>query len=229
MRRSLTPVLLIYVFVPTFLAAALSAETGAQLTRLSDRVRIEVEGKLFSEYIFASTRRPYLYPILMPDGTGLSRDFPMKQTPGEEHDHPHHLALRFAHSSVNGVDFWNEDPAGGHTPKGTIVQEALLETSSGATGVIRTTHRWLAPDGHLICRDETTIRVRAATAGGRMLDYEVTLHALPDTPLLIGDDKDGTMAIRLAQWMTLPHRYEKHEVPGSGHIVTSAGVREGAA
>jgi len=207
------------------LVAAISVAFGVELTTLSDRVRIEMGGKLFTEYIFAGARRPYLYPILMPDGTGLSRDFPMKETPGEDHDHPHHRALWFAHSSVNGVDFWNEDPAGGHTPKGRIVHDAILEATSGETAVIRASNRWLAPDGRLLCRDETTIRIRAMP-GGRILDYEVTLHALPDEPLLMGDNKDGTMAIRLAQWMTLPHLYQKRKISGDGHIVTSTGARD---
>ena len=65
--------------------------------------------------------------------------------------------------------------------------------------------------------------------GGRAIDYEVTLHARPDAPLLIGDNKDGTMALRLAQWLTMPHKMQQKDIPGGGHIVTSTGVRDGQA
>jgi len=86
--------LLFFVLAISFLPAACIRAAGSSesvtLTVLADRVRIEVGGKLFSEYIFAGASRPYLYPILMADGTSLTRDFPMKETPGEDHDHPWH-------------------------------------------------------------------------------------------------------------------------------------------
>ncbi len=202
--------------------------SDVKLTTLADRVRMEVGGRLFSEYIFSGAKRPYLYPVLASDGTQLVRDFPMQEPPGEEHDHPHHRSLWFAHSSVNGIDFWNEGAAGGDTPKGSIVHETLMETADGVVGVLRARNRWMAPDGKLICTDETTLRIRG-TPESRSLDYEVTLHALPDTPLLIGDNKDGLIAIRVAQWMTLPHKFLKQDIPGNGHLVTSTGQRDAAA
>jgi hypothetical protein len=215
---------------PLLLAAAVSAVLFSQaavaddvtLTPLADRVRIEIGGKLFSEYIFSGAHRPYLYPILAADGTELNREFPMSSPPGEEHDHPHHRSLWFAYSNVNGIDFWNEGSAGSNRPKGSIVHDSLVETTSGETGVIRARDRWVAPDGTLICTDDTTVRIQG-TADARVLDYEVTVHALPDTPLFFADDKDGAMAIRLAQWMTMPHKNGKQDVPGNGHIATSGG------
>ena len=205
---------------------------GVKLTRLPDRVRVEIGGQLFTEYVHGDgASRPYCYPILAPDGTPLTRNFPMKDTPGEDRDHPWHRSFWFAHSMVNGVDFWNE--AGGDAgkspkDKGRTVQETFLETTSGPTGVIRTRNRLVAPDGRLICTDERTLRFHSSAAG-RFIDFESTLQAMPDGPLLLGDNKDGTMAIRLAQWMTLPHNYEKREIPGNGHIVTATGERDAAA
>lgn len=216
------------------LTALHAAETAPEVkvTPLADRVRVEIGGQLFTEYVWGDgATRPYCYPLLAPDGTPLSRDFPMKQTPGEDTDHPWHRSLWFAHSMVNGVDFWNEGTGdAGRSPKdkGKTVQEVLVETTSGAVGVIRARNRWVAPDGKLICTDDRTLRFRA-TANGRLLDYEVTLHALPDAPLLMGDNKDGTMAMRLAQWMTMPHKVQGKDIPGNGHIVTSTGVRDAAA
>ena len=43
-----------------------------KLTKLEDRVRVEIGGQLFTEYIYADgASRPYCYPILAPDGTPL--------------------------------------------------------------------------------------------------------------------------------------------------------------
>src|SRR5215207_8957684 len=130
---------------PTFLAASVFAAFVAPITfaaevtmtRLDDRVRVEIAGSTFTEYVFAGANRPYFHPVRAADGTGLTRDFPMKRQSGEDEDHPHHRSLWFAHSNVNGVDFWNQDDAGSPRPKGKIVHEALLETTNGTVGALR--------------------------------------------------------------------------------------------
>jgi hypothetical protein len=190
-----------------------------------------VNGSLFTEYVFGDgASRPYCWPILAPDGMGLTRDFPMKKTEGEETDHPWQKSLYFAHSSVNNVDFWNE--AGGdlgNSPanKGHQVQDALLQADSGKVGTLHTQSRWLDANGKLICTDDRTLRF-GGNAEARYIDYEITLHALPDTPLVMGDNKDGTMATRVAQWMTMPHKSRGKDVGGTGHIVDAKGNRDDA-
>jgi len=214
-------------FLLLLLALAPLAHANVTLTRLADRVRVEIGGRLFTEYVFGDgASRPYCYPILLADGMGLTRDFPMKETPGEDRDHPHHRALMFVHGDANKVDFWNEGKAGPPLPKGRTVHDGLVETAGGDTGLLRTRNRWQAPDGKLIATDETTIRFRDAGNGNRTLDYEVTIRALPDTPLVMGDSKEGTMAIRVAQWLTLPHKISGQDIPGVGRLLTSTGVQD---
>jgi hypothetical protein len=215
--------------VPGTLAAAADRTSDVVVSRLEDRVRVEIGGTLFTEYLFRPSlgRRPFLYPVLLADGTRMTRDFPMRDTPGEDRDHPHQRSLWFAHGRVNGFDFWNEGTAGGPTPKGSIVHDALLLTEGGEVGVICARNRWLAPDGTtLVCTDETTLRFGAAAHGARWIDFELTLHARPDAPLLLGDSKEGTMAVRVAQWMTPPHRLSGRDIPGEGRIVLATGVRD---
>ena len=222
-----------------------AAETdfAVKLTPLPDRVRVEIGGQLFTEYIFGDgATKPYCYPVLASDGTPMTRDFPMKRVEGEDTDHPWHRSLYFGHSIVNGVDFWNE--SGGDTgkspsAKGHTAHDQLLETRSGDVGVLRTSNRWVAPDGKVICTDERKIFFHATTEA-RMIDYEVTLHAPTSEPVVMGDNKDGTMAIRLAQWMTMPHKSQgggtaitgaatnvsSASSAGHGHIINSAGHRD---
>ncbi|MEO5960791.1 MAG: PmoA family protein [Opitutaceae bacterium] len=213
-------------FVTT--AVTRAADSAVKLTTLDDRVRVEIGGQLFTEYFFKGASRPYLYPVNAVDGTSLVRDFPMGQTAGEDIDHPHHRALMFAHADANKIDFWNEGTAGTRYPKGSTMHDGMVETKSGNVGVIRTRNRWVAPDGKLIATDETTIRFRG-NAEARMLDYEVTIKALPDAPLVMGDNKDGTMSIRVAQWLTMPHKMQGKDIPGQGHIATAKGDRDAAA
>jgi len=211
------------------LASIARAAEPVQLTPLADRIRVEIGGQLFTEYIFGDgASRPYCYPVLAPDGTPLTRNFPMKKVEGEETDHPWHRSLFFAHSMVNGVDFWNEGRGdAGHSPdaKGHEVQAELVEVKSGASGVIHTRSRWLAPGDKLICTDDRVLRFSPGP-DGRYVDYEITLHALPDAPLVFGDNKDGTMATRLAEWMTMAHKVKGETVGGAGHIVTAKGDRD---
>lgn len=231
--------------LPLMLASsrAAAATMEVTLTPLPDRVRVEIGGQLFTEYIYGDgATRPYCYPILAADGTPLTRSFPMKKVDGEDTDHPWHRSLMFAHSSVNGVDFWNEGRGDrGRSPdaKGHTVQDQVVETTNGSVGVLRTHDRWVGPDGQLVCTDDRTLRFHAI-AEARMIDFEVSLHALPATPLVLGDNKDGAMAIRLAQWLTLPHKNQGggSSVTGegsnvvsaatsAGHIVNSQGVLDG--
>ena len=217
-------VCLLPAFQPTFAAETAPA---VKLTPIADRVRVEIGGQLFTEYIFGDgATKPYCYPVLASDGTPLTRNFPMKKVEGEDTDHPWHRSLYFGHSIVNGVDFWNENGGdAGKSPsaKGHTAHDKLLETSSGEVGVIRTSDRWVAPDGKVICTDDRRIRFRA-TAEARMIDYEVTLHAPPNEPVVIGDNKDGTMAIRVAQWMTMPHKSQ-----GGGTAITGAATNVSSA
>ena len=230
--------------LPAFqLSFAAETAPAVKLTPLADRVRVEIGGQLFTEYIFGDgATKPYCYPVLAADGTPLTRNFPMKKVAGEDTDHPWHRSLYFGHSIVNGVDFWNE--SGGDTgkspsAKGHTAHDKLLETTSGEVGVIRTQNRWVAPDGKIICTDERKISFHA-TAEARMIDCEVTLHAPTNEPVVMGDNKDGTMAMRLAQWLTMPHKSQgggtavtgaatnvsSASSTSKGHIVNSAGHRD---
>ena len=231
---------------PLFSAVpAAVAASQVTLTTLPDRVRVEIDGALFTEYVFADgATRPYCYPILAGDGTPLTRNFPMKKVAGEDTDHPWHRSLMFEHSMVNGVDFWNEghgDTGKSPEAKGRTVQAKIVEATSGPIGVLHTQDRWVAPDGREICTDDRTVRFHA-TAEARILDYEVALHAPTNGPLVMGDNKDGTMAIRLAQWMTMPHKSQgggasitgegtnvQSAGVSAGHIVNSKGIRDGEA
>lgn len=228
---------LIAAMIPPFIRAcallalgvtALPAADHVKLTRLNDRVRVEINGTPFTEYIFEGASRPYCYPILAADGTPLTRDFPMKKTEGEETDHPWHRSLFFEHSVVNDVDFWNEgngDKGKSPDAKGNTVQDSIVELASGTVGVLRTRNNWVAPGNRVICTDERTLRF-GQDGESRYIDYEVTVHALSDVPLHFGDNKDGTMATRIAQWMTMPHKKKEVEVGGTGQIVTANGDRD---
>jgi hypothetical protein len=207
-----------------FLAISLVAPLcpGASKDRVvvrtqTDRVVVEIDGKLFTEYHFLNVPRPYFYPLLGPGGAPMTRNWPMKTVPDEEQDHVHHRSLWFTHGDVNGQDFWSESKEAGR-----IEHDRFVEVVSGPTsGRIVSRNRWVAKDGTLVCTDQRVFRVYAPDASdARTVDYEITLEAL-ERPLVFGDTKEGSMAIRLAETMRLKGKV------GAGHIVNSAGQRDG--
>ena len=196
-----------------------AAEPRVQISQLSDRLRVEIDGKLFTEYFYKDVPRPYFYPVIGPGGAPMTRNWPIKETPDEEHDHPHHRSLWFAHGSVNGHDFWSEAKDFGKT-----VHQGFLEITSGDPfGLIQSTNRWIASDGTVVCSDQRTMRFsKAGTKDERLIDFEITLYAPAHSDVTFGDTKEGTMALRLAETMRLKGKV------GTGHIINGEGIKDDA-
>jgi hypothetical protein len=190
-----------------------NALAEVQLKQQEGKVRIEIDGQHFSDYVFDGFSRPFLYPIMGPGGAKMTRNWPLSEAPNEERDHPHHKSFWWAHGAMNGVDFWAEAKESGKT-----VQESIVEVKSGKVGMLKTKNSYVAKDGKVICTDERTMRFHGGAK--RMFDFEITLHA-SNGDLVLGDTKEGTMALRLAETMRLKGKV------GKGHIVNSEGVRDG--
>ncbi len=192
---------------------AVAAADEVVFTDAGGKVRVEIGGKLFTEYHYQDVARPYFYPIMGPGEVGLTRNWPLQQTTNEPTDHIHHKGLWYAHGSVNGVDCWSEQKAFGRT-----VHEKFLGMSGSA---LRERCNWVDHDGKLLCSDERTIRFHA-DGDVRMLDFEITLIA-SQGPVTFGDTKEGSMAIRLPATMSVKGK------GAQGHILSSAGERDVAA
>jgi hypothetical protein len=220
LKHGIAPVLLIaasqFVFAENSTPTA--GNQGVQITQLTNRLRVEINGHLFTEYYFKDVPRPYCYPLLGPGNLPMTRNWPMQPTSDESNDHPHHRSLWFAHGAINGHDFWTEQKGCGKT-----VHDAFLEIKSGKdSGVIKSRNNWIAADGTLVCKDERVLRIyNPGQTNERVFDFDITLFA-SNKPLILGDTKEGTMAIRLAETMRLKGKV------GQGHIVTSTGVRDDA-
>lgn len=213
---ALLPILTALFALPAH-AATTTTEDGITITQQTDRLRIEINGKLFTEYFFKDVPRPYYYPLIGPGEKPMTRNWPMKVVQDEEQDHKHHRSLWFTHGSVNGHDFWSEDKK-----FGKIVHDGFTEVSSGKEqAVIRSKNSWIANDGAVICKDVRTFRIyRPQNPSERVFDFEITIFANSDSELVFGDTKEGSMAVRLTETMRLKGK------TGAGHIVNSAGIRD---
>jgi len=190
-------------------------------------VRVEINGGLFTEYHYAGERRPYLYPIIGPGGDGMTRNFPMKKVDGEETDHPHHRGLWYGHHQVNNVVFWG-DSAKATSRLGKIQHERFTELRGGKDGLLRARNRWVADDGELILTEERELIFRDGK-DARMVDFNITLTAPAVHDVVFADNKDGAMAIRVAESIRVERpkvKGQKKAELGDGHLVTSRGKRD---
>ena len=194
--------------------------SGVKIAEVAEKLRVEINGKLFTEYNFKDVPRPYFYPVIGPTGVPIIRHWPMREGKDEEKDHVHHRSLWFTHGEVNGHDFWGE---GGKS--GKIVHEKFLKVTSGReVGIIQSQNNWAAVNGNVVCTDTRTHRFYNRP-DGQFMDFEITIHA-SQGKVVMGDTKEGSMAIRLAPTMRVERKEGK---VGKGHIVNSEGQRDGQA
>ena len=191
---------------------------GVRIDEVDKKLRVEINGKLFTEYHYQDVPRPFFYPVIGPTGVPVIRHWPMKAINKDEaQDHVHHKSLWFTHGEVNGQDFWGE----GSSRSGTIVHDKFLKVGSGRRmGEIVSTNKWVAKDGKVVCTDTRTHRFYNQP-NGQSMDIEITIHA-SEGKVVLGDTKEGSIAIRLAPTMRLKGKV------GKGHIVNSEGDTDGS-
>lgn len=208
------------------------AFAGVELKQESDKVTVNIDGKLFTEYHFTGARRPYLYPIIGPTGGAMTRHWPLQDDLAtEDHDHPHHKGLWWGHRMVNGAGFW-EDSAKPDAKIGQMIHDGFAEVKSGEDqGSLRAKNKWVIDGtGELVGTDERTITFYKGK-DGPMIDFAITIKA-GEKEMVFGDDKDGSMAIRVPESMRVEKtrpKGEKVTPKGEGHIITSEGKKDAEA
>lgn len=207
-----------------FLWPALGAEVA--ITELDDRVRVEIDGELFTEWRHSDWVAPYLYPVIGPTGEAITRNYPMKE--GVEHesqDHPHHRSIRFAHSDVNGFNFWYWRPGRERELSTTaIVLDEIESTNSGKTGELVARLKWIG-DGKTILLEKIWLAFHPLEDGQVLMDYDVELYA-EDEPVIFGDIKDGGLYVRVAGTMKAAEHFAAGGKKLAGTIVNSRGDRD---
>jgi hypothetical protein len=201
-----------------------------ELKEESDKVTVQIDGHLFTEYHFTGARRPYLYPIIGPTGGAMTRHWPLQDDLAtEERDHPHHKGLWWGHRNVNGIGFWEDSAAKPDVQLGQIVHDSFAAVKSGDDrGFLQARNKWVIDGtGEVLCTDERTLTFYKGQ-DGPMIDFNITIKA-GEKELVFGDDKDGSMAIRLPESMRVEKpkpKGEKVAPRGDGHIVTSEGKKD---
>jgi hypothetical protein len=190
-------------------AASLNAQqVKVKLIRIDDKQKVDVlvAGKLFTSYQYPSNmEKPYLYPVYAPNGSVITRGFPLEARKGERVDHPHHIGIWFNHGNVNGLDFWNNSsaiPADRKDAYGHIVVKGIVEAKSGKRADLTVIANWNDNKGNTLLV-ETTEYIFSADKNSRTIDHISTLTAANGT-VTITDNKEGMFAIRVDRAFEMP-------------------------
>jgi len=188
------------------------------------RANIYIGKKLFTSFLYSDTlEKPVLYPIYAANGTIVTRQFPLKKIPGEPVDHPHHLGVWFTFENVNGLDFWNNSyaiPAAKKSEYGWIKTDRILETASGAKGVLSYRANWTNQKKDILL-EETTRFEFSGNSHQRIIDRTTVLKA--DTIVTFTDAKDGLLGLRLAHELQIPSDEDQEFTDDKGNITLVKG------
>ena len=158
-----------------------------------ERVRVRVDGQVFTDFVWSDTRRPYLYPLLGPGEVPMTRAWPQEEREGEARDHPHHTSFWFAHGNVNGIDFWHPQSDHGGVVEFTGRLKELLKR--GKRMRLRHEYKWKDKQGNELLHERRTTLL-GAEDDLRWVDMKFELTALQDE-VRFGDTKEGTFALRM--------------------------------
>jgi hypothetical protein len=201
--------------VALFASQAFSAEITLQ--RDDEGITVQVDGQLFTRYLFHSGAKPVLWPVIGPTGKEMTRAYPLRDAgPKEKKDHIHQRSFWFTHGDVNGTSFWHEMDR-----HGTIVHSELIRAEAAKDrAVLVTRNAWVDADGKRLCEDVRTITFMAQD-DRRIIDFHVVVQA-GDEAVRFGDTKEGSFGVRVAGSMDVDRKE-------GGRIVNSEGLEDAAA
>jgi hypothetical protein len=207
----LLSIILMPVFIITsgmILNAQSPAAKGVTLVRADDKHKVDVyiNGTLFTSYQYPTNiEKPFLFPVIAPNGSVITRGYPIEPRKGERVDHPHHIGIWFNHGNVNGLDFWNNSsaiPADKKNTYGHIVHQNIVKAESGEKGILEVELNWDDNKGNTILKENTKY-IFSGDKNSRMLDHISTLTAV-NGQVIIGESKEGMFAIRVDRAFEMP-------------------------
>lgn len=212
-RKHISAILLITGFLfasEMIIEARQSGDKDVKLVRIDDKHKVDVfiNGTFFTSYQYPENiEKPFLYPVVAPNGSVITRGYPIEPRKGERVDHPHHIGIWFNHGNVNGLDFWNNSSAIAADKKdqyGHIVLQKILRAESGKKGILEVVANWEDNKGNTLLRENTTYYFKGSN-DSRTIDHITTLTAVNGS-VSINDSKEGLIAIRLDRAFEMPSK-----------------------
>ena len=184
-----------------------------------DQASFQVGRLELTRYHFGPTlRRPFLYPVLGPEGRSLTR---MGQ-PSDPHGHRHHYSVWIAHNDVEGVSFWADDSEGRIVTLRVEQYRDGGESSLGASMLVSGVWRDAENRTLLLERRRITVEPGSGTdaAENWTMAIDLELSAPGNQAVTFGQTPFGIIGVRMAKSIGVTE--------GGGRILNSAGQRNEA-
>jgi hypothetical protein len=142
---------------------------------------------------------------MAPNGSVITRGFPIEPRKGERVDHPHHVGIWFNHGDVNGLDFWNNSSAIAPDKKvsyGHIVNQKIVKAESGKKGSLEVETTWEDNSGKILLK-EKAVYIFSGDSNSRTIDH-ISILTAAEGNITIGDSKEGLIAIRVDRAFEMP-------------------------
>jgi len=181
---------------------------GVSLVNVEDKKRVDifVNGSLFTSFQYpGNIEKTFLFPVYSPDGSVITRGFPIEPRKGERVDHPHHIGIWFNHGNINGIDFWNNSsviPADKKDEYGHIVLQKINTKTDGKQGILEAVLNWEDNRGNILLKEDVTYYFSGEN-NSRTIDHVSKLTAV-NGQVLIGESKEGLFAIRVDRAFEMP-------------------------
>jgi hypothetical protein len=171
------------------------AQPKIDLLEKTDRVEVNINGKLFTSYLHSQDQpKPLLVPLRTPSGIEINRRYPLTKLEGGSDDHPHHIGLFFAVDQVNGTNFWKNVLT---SPQIKHITTEVIKSGMGIA-TLQTLSSWNQEDGTSILRDRRIMIFEAGEYPDEYsLDISIELTAVSEQ-VIFKDIEEGMFAIRLA-------------------------------
>ena len=200
---------ILVILTPGWRSVAQSLQdSGVRLVTSAEKQKIDVyvNGTYFTSYQYPDNiEKTFLYPVYAPNGSIITRGFPLEPRKGERVDHPHHIGIWFNHGNVNGLDFWNNSyaiPAEKKDLYGHIVQKKINKVAGGKRGILEVVLNWDDNKGNTLL-EENVRYLFSGDKNSRTIDHISTLTAV-NGRVTFGESKEGMFAIRVDRAFEMP-------------------------
>jgi hypothetical protein len=203
MNRLLYPISVIFLLF--------SLQSAAQKVKIVNnekarKIDVFIDGKPFTTYCYpVDIEKPFLFPVNAPDGSVITRGYPIAPRKGERIDHPHHIGLWFNHGNINGLDFWNNSsviPVAEKDKYGHIVVTRILKAESGKKGRLEVLSDWKDNKEKTVLT-EHSVYIFSGEKDLWTIDHISELKA-SEGDVTISDSKEGMFAIRVDRAFEMP-------------------------
>jgi hypothetical protein len=205
-KGRISAILLIVVFMFASGTSVSGQAAKVKFVKGDHKVDVLIGGKLFTSYQYpVNMEKPYLFPVYAPNGSVVTRGFPLEPRPKERIDHPHHIGIWFNHGDVNGLDFWNNSsaiPAAKKNTYGHIVVKEIVKVKGGKKGTLDVISEWKDNKENTLLV-ETTKYIFSGDKTSCTIDHIATLTAANGT-VTFTDNKEGMFAIRVDRAFEMP-------------------------